>query len=33
MLEYEIITPESARKLIDKNKVEIRNDDFLDKYN
>lgn len=33
MLEHEIITPESARKLIDKNKVEIRNDDFLDKYN
>ena len=33
MLEYEIITKESARKLIDKNKVEIRNNDFLDKYN
>lgn len=33
MLEHEIITPESARKLIDKNKVEINNDDFLDKYN
>lgn len=33
MLEHEIITLESARKLIDKNKVEIRNDDFLDKYN
>lgn len=33
MLEHEIITPESARKLIDKNKVEIRNDDFLNKYN
>lgn len=33
MLEHEIITPESARKLIDRNKVEIRNDDFLEKYN
>lgn len=32
MLEYEIITPESARKLIDKNKVEVNNDDFIDKY-
>lgn len=32
MLEYEIITPKSARKLIDKNKVEVNNDDFIDKY-
>ena len=32
MLEYEIITKESARKLIDKNKVEIKDDSFLDKY-
>lgn len=32
MLEYEIITPKSARKLIEKNKVEVNNDDFIDKY-
>ena len=32
MLEHEIITKESARKLIDKNKVEIKDDSFLDKY-
>ena len=32
MLEYEIITPSSARKLIEKNKVEIDDDSFLKKY-
>ena len=32
MLKYDIITKESAQKLIDKNKIEISNDNFLDKY-
>ena len=32
MLDYEIITPESARKLIDKNKVIINNDSFIAQY-
>ena len=32
MLQYEIITPKSARKLIDKNKVEVNNDNFIDDY-
>lgn len=32
MLEYEIITVESAEKLIKENKVEVDNDDFLLKY-
>ena len=32
MLEYEIITKESAVKLIEKNKVEVKDDSFLDKY-
>ena len=32
MLKYEIITKESAKKLIDKNKVNVNDDSFLDKY-
>ena len=32
MLEYEIITPESARKLISRNKVRIDDDSFIDDY-
>ena len=32
MLEYEILTPESAQKLIDKNKVKVNNDSFIDLY-
>ena len=32
MLKYEIITPESAHKLIDKNKVDVKDDSFIDKY-
>ena len=32
MLEYEIITPDSAQKLIDKNKVDIKDDSFIDNY-
>lgn len=32
MLEYEIITPESAQKLIDKNKVDINDDSFINTY-
>ena len=32
MLKYEIITPASARKLIDKNKVNVSDDSFIDKY-
>ncbi len=32
MLKYEIITKESAQKLIDKGKVNIDDDSFLDKY-
>lgn len=32
MLKYDIITVESAEKLIEKNKVNIDNDNFLDKY-
>ena len=32
MLNYEIITPSSARKLIDKNKVSVSDDSFIDKY-
>ena len=32
MLKYEIITPASARKLIDKNKVNVSDDSCIDKY-
>lgn len=32
MLEYEIITQESAQKLIDKNKVSVNDDSFIDNY-
>ncbi len=32
MLKYEIITPSSAHKLIDKNKVSVSDDSFIDKY-
>lgn len=32
MLKYDIITKESAKKLIDKNKVNVNDDSFLDKY-
>lgn len=32
MLKYEIITVESVDKLIEKNKIEINNRSFLDKY-
>lgn len=32
MLKYEIITPASARKLIDKNKVNVSDNSFIDKY-
>ena len=32
MLKYEIITPKSARKLIERNKVNITDDSFIDKY-
>ena len=32
MLNYDIITVESAEKLIKRNKVTVANDDFLDKY-
>lgn len=32
MLKYEIITPSSARKLIDKNKVSVSDDSFINKY-
>ena len=32
MLKYEIITPESARKLVDKNKVNVKDDSFIDSY-
>lgn len=32
MLKYEIITTSSARKLIDKNKVSVSDDSFIDKY-
>lgn len=32
MLEYDIITPESARKLVDKNKVNINDDSFINTY-
>ena len=32
MLDYEIITKESAQKLIDKNKIEVNNKDFIDLY-
>lgn len=32
MLEYEIITPESAQKLVDKNKVSLKDDSFIDNY-
>lgn len=33
MLKYEIITPESAHKLVDRNKVIINDDSFIDTYN
>lgn len=32
MLKYEVITPESAHKLVDKNKVNVEDDSFIDKY-
>ena len=32
MLKYDIITTESAHKLINKNKVVVNNDSFIDKY-
>jgi len=32
MLKYEIVTVESADKLIEKNKIEIRDKSFIDKY-
>jgi hypothetical protein len=32
MLEYDIITTESAHKLIDKNKVNVNNDSFIAAY-
>lgn len=32
MLKYEIITVESADKLIEKNKIEIKDKSFIDKY-
>lgn len=32
MLEYDIITVESAEKLIEKNKVNVTSDNFLNKY-
>lgn len=32
MLEYEIITPKSAQKLIDKNKVSVNDDSFINQY-
>ena len=32
MLKYEILTPKSAHKLIDRNKVNVNDDRFIDKY-
>lgn len=32
MLKYDIITPESAHKLIDRQKVDIDDDSFIEKY-
>lgn len=32
MLEYEIITKESAQKLIDKNKIDVSDKNFIDNY-
>ena len=32
MLDYEIITPESAKKLLDKNKVQVNDDSFVKNY-
>ena len=32
MLKYEIITPKSARKLLDRNKVTVDDDSFVNKY-
>lgn len=32
MLKHEIITPESAQKLIDRNKVIVNNDSFINEY-
>lgn len=32
MLKYEILTPKSAHKLIDRNKVNVNDDSFIDKY-
>jgi uncharacterized membrane protein required for colicin V production len=32
MLKYEVITPESAHKLVDRNKVNVKDDSFIDKY-
>lgn len=33
MLKYEVITKESAEKLIEKNKIEVSDDKFLENYN
>lgn len=33
MLEHDIITKESANKLIDRNKVNVNNKNFIDEYN
>lgn len=32
MLKYEILTPESAHKLVDRNKVNVNDDSFIDQY-
>ena len=32
MLKYDIITTESAHKLVDRNKVVVNDDSFIDKY-
>ena len=33
MLEHDIITKQSAKKLIDRNKVNVNDDSFIDEYN
>lgn len=33
MLKYDVITPESAHKLVDRNKVIVDDDSFIDQYN
>ena len=32
MLKHDIITPESAQKLVERNKVIVNDDSFIDKY-